>query len=128
MIFNGRYYIYIYCHLRYKNPHTPIFQTMKESKLQKKPWTQSLKNWLQQNLLSISVLILKLNNFIFKEIHYLQKLGCTMTTICTPNYSNIFMGRFERSSIYPCLQTFSNFFANLSRVVFYSGMDAKHNY
>ena len=32
-----------------------------------------------------------------------------MGTICTPNYANSFMEKFERNFIYPCLQRFSNF-------------------
>ena len=29
-----------------------------------------------------------------------------MRTICTPSYTNIFMGKVERNFIYPCLKTF----------------------
>ena len=32
-----------------------------------------------------------------------------MGTICAPNYSNIFMEKFERNFINPCLKIFSNF-------------------
>ena len=39
-----------------------------------------------------------------------QKLGCAMGTICAPNYANIFMGKFKRNFIYPCLQISSNFY------------------
>ena len=56
----------------------------------------------------IKFVLLALNNFIFNGIHYLQKLGCATETICAPNYANIFMGKFEISFMYPCLQTFSN--------------------
>ena len=42
-------------------------------------------------------LILTINNFVFKGIHYLQKTGCAMRTICAPNYANIFMGKFEKN-------------------------------
>ena len=45
--------------------------------------------------------ILTLNNFIFNGIHYVQKLGCVMGTICIPNYSNIFRGNFERNFMHP---------------------------
>ena len=59
-------------------------------------------------------LILTSNNFIFNIIHYHQKLGSAMGTICAPNYANI-----------PCLQTFSTFFiVDLSMLSFYSGMEA----
>ena len=73
-------------------------------------------------------LIFRLTNFIFNGIHYLQKLGCTMETICPPNYANIFTGKFERNFMHPCLQIFSNFIVNLSMISFYSGMEAKNNY
>ena len=46
-------------------------------------------------------LMFTLNNLIFNVIHYLQKLGCVMGTICTPNYANIFMRKSERNFIYP---------------------------
>ena len=35
-------------------------------------------------------LMFTLNNLIFNVIHYLQKLGCVMGTICTPNYANFY--------------------------------------
>ena len=54
-------------------------------------------------------LILQLKNFTFNGIHYLQKLRCAMGAVCIPNYENIFMGKFKRNFIYPCLQTFSIF-------------------
>ena len=41
-------------------------------------------------------LILKLNNFVFNGIHYLQK---SMKTIYAPNYANIFMGKFEKKHL-----------------------------
>ena len=51
-------------------------------------------------------LILTLNNFVFNGIHYLQKIGCAMGTICAPNCANIFMGK----NIYPYINLFSNFY------------------
>ena len=95
---------------------------MKVSKLQKKPRTQSLNKFIK-----FLFLVLTLFNFIFDGIHYLRKLGCAMGTICAPNYANIFMGKFERKFIYPCLQTFSNIFIiYFSNRSFYSGMEVKH--
>ena len=73
-------------------------------------------NSVPKNLIATKVvikflfLILKLNNFIFNGIHYLQNLGCAVGTICTPNHVNIFMGKFERNYMYPGLQTFSGFY------------------
>ena len=41
-------------------------------------------------------LILTLNDFIFNCPHYLQVMGCTMGTICTPAHANIFYGTIWR--------------------------------
>ena len=57
-----------------------------------------------------------MNNFIFNGIHYLQKLEYAMGIICAPNYINIFKGKFERNFIYPCLQTFSNFYCRFTDI------------
>lgn len=29
-----------------------------------------------------------------------KKTGCTMGTICVPNYANVFKGKFERANLY----------------------------
>ena len=52
-------------------------------------------------IIKFLLLILTLNNFVFNGIHDLQKIGCTMGTVCAPNYANIFMGQFEKTYIYP---------------------------
>ena len=44
---------------------------------------------------SFLLLTLKLNNFIFNGISFLQLIGCAMGTTCAPSYANIFMGKFE---------------------------------
>ena len=62
-----------------------------------------------KNIIKFMFLILTLNNFVFNEIHYLQKIGCIMGTKRAPNYAHIFMGRSEKSYIYPCINLFSNF-------------------
>ena len=49
-------------------------------------------------------LIFTLNNFIFSSINYLQIKGCTMGTICAPSCANIFMGKFEKTDIYPYIR------------------------
>ena len=49
-------------------------------------------------------LIFTLNNFIFSSINYLQIKGCTMETICAPSCANIFMGKFEKTDIYPYIR------------------------
>ena len=50
--------------------------------------------------IKLMFLILTLNNFIFNGIQYLQKIGRAMGTICAPNYTNMFMGKFEKTYIY----------------------------
>ena len=63
-------------------------------------------------------LILTLNNFIFNGLHYLQKIGCAMGTICAPTYANIFMGEFEKKFIYPCIKSFCNFYCRFIDDIF----------
>ena len=72
--------------------------------------------------------ILTLNNFIFNEIRYLQKLGCFMGIISGLNYANTFTEKFETktSNIY-VFKHFQIFIVDLS-ISFYSGMGATHNY
>ena len=41
-----------------------------------------------------------------------------MVTICTPNYHNIFIEKFERNFIYPYHQTFSNFYGQFIDDIF----------
>ena len=64
-------------------------------------------------------LTLTLNNFVFNGIHFLQKIGCVMGTICTPNYANIFMGKFEKTYIYPYINQFSNFYCRFINDIFF---------
>ena len=64
-------------------------------------------------------LILTLNNFVFNGIHYLQKIGCAMGTICAPNYANIFMEKFEKTYIYPYIYQFSNFYCRFINDIFF---------
>ena len=54
------------------------------------------------------VLILTLSNLIFNSKFYLQIKGCTMGTICTPTYANIFMSEFEEKYIYPLIKNKSS--------------------
>ena len=39
-----------------------------------------------------------LNNFVFNNVNYLQKMGKAMGTRAAPSYSNIFMGSLKISS------------------------------
>ena len=64
-------------------------------------------------------LILTLNNFVFNGIHYLQKIGCAMGTICAPNDTSIFMGKFEKTYIYPYTNQFSNFYSRCIHDIFF---------
>ena len=64
-------------------------------------------------------LILTLNNFVFNGIHYLQKIGCAMGTICASNYANIFMGKFEKTYIYLYINQFSNFYCRFINDIFF---------
>ena len=73
--------------------------------------------------LAFKGLILTLNNFVFSGIHYLQKIGCAMGTICAPNYANIFMGKFEKTYIYPYINQFSNFYCRFMMIYSLFGMD-----
>ena len=49
---------------------------------------------------TIFFLILTLTNFISNVFHYIQDMGCTMGTICVPNYANVFKEKFERTNLY----------------------------
>ena len=64
-------------------------------------------------------LILTLNNFVFNGIHYLQKIGCAMGTIYAPNYANIFMGKFEKTYIYPYINLISNCYCRFINDIFF---------
>ena len=64
-------------------------------------------------------LILTFNNFVFNGIHDLQNIGCAMETICAPNYANIFMGKFEKTYIYPYINQFSNFYCRFVDDIFF---------
>ncbi|CAN7943058.1 unnamed protein product, partial [Ixodes hexagonus] len=45
-------------------------------------------------------LILNYNNFVFHNTHYLQIQGAAMGSKMSPNYANIFMGKFEESFVW----------------------------
>ena len=47
-------------------------------------------------LVQLLTLVLKCNNFIFNDIHYLQVNGTAMGTKMAPSYANIFMGKLEK--------------------------------
>ena len=55
---------------------------------------------VKQKLKKSKPSILRLNNFVFNGINYLQKKGCTIGTKCAPSYANIFVGWFEEKFIF----------------------------
>ena len=63
-------------------------ETSKEASVPKKPITAKV-------VIKFLFQMLTLKNLIFNGIHYVQKLGCAMGAICTPNYTNIFIRKFE---------------------------------
>ena len=42
----------------------------------------------------------KLNNFTFRDLNYIQIKGTAMGTRATPNFANVYMGRFEDRFVY----------------------------
>ncbi|CAN7945344.1 unnamed protein product [Ixodes hexagonus] len=51
-------------------------------------------------ILRLLELILNYNNFVFYNTHYLQIQGAAMGSKMSPNYANIFMGKFEESFVW----------------------------
>ena len=45
-------------------------------------------------------LVLILNNFMFNNVNYIQKMGVAIGTRSAPSFSNIFMGEFEDKFVY----------------------------
>ena len=44
--------------------------------------------------------VLKLNNFTFQDLNYIQIKGTAMGTRAAPNFAKIYMGRFEDEFVY----------------------------
>ena len=63
---------------------------------------KSTLNFVSQKRIATKViirflfLISTLNNFVFNEIHSVQKIGCATGAICVPNYANCLMGTSEK--------------------------------
>ncbi|CAN7978809.1 unnamed protein product, partial [Ixodes persulcatus] len=51
-------------------------------------------------ILRLLELILDCNNFMFDDEHYLQIQGAAMGSRMSPNYANIFMGKFEETFVW----------------------------
>ncbi|XP_053376905.1 uncharacterized protein LOC123530291 [Mercenaria mercenaria] len=63
----------------------------------KEVWNnRSVKIPPTEMLVELLTLVLKCNNFVFNDKHYLQIQGTAMGTKMAPSYANIFMGRLER--------------------------------
>ena len=53
--------------------------------------------------------VLKLNNFTFRDLNYIQIKGTAMGTRAAPNFANVYMGRFEDRFVYQanwCMSTY----------------------
>ena len=61
---------------------------------------RSVKNTPSFAIALLMKLVLILNNFVFNGVNYLQKMGVAMGTRSAPNFSNVFMGYFEKRFVY----------------------------
>ena len=59
------------------------------------------------------LLILTFNDFIFNEFHDLQKMGCTMVTICAPNYATEFERTYKQTHVKPFVKFYYQFIDDL---------------
>ena len=62
-------------------------------------WALNSLNKNPTKILNRFFFILTWNSFFFNGMHYLQKIGCAMATICAANYDNVFMRKFQRTSL-----------------------------
>ena len=53
---------------------------------------------------------MRLSDFVFNGINYIQKKCCAVGTKCAPSYANIFMDLFEEKFIFPILKKLSNLY------------------
>jgi hypothetical protein len=62
----------------------------------KEAWdSRIIKNPPTETLIELLVLILKCNNFVFCDKHFLQVQGTVMGTKMAQSYANVFMGKLE---------------------------------
>ena len=61
---------------------------------------RSVKNTPSFAIALLMKLVLILNNIVFNGVNYLQKMGVAMGTKSAPNFSNVFMGYFEKRFVY----------------------------
>ena len=61
-------------------------------------------------LIKMLEFILKNNNFMFNNAHYVQQQGTAMGSRCAPNYANIFMDALERELLDTSVLTPEHFF------------------
>ena len=53
-----------------------------------------------QTIMLLLEKVLKLNNFTFQDLNYIQIKGTAMGTRAAPNFAKIYMGRFEDEFVY----------------------------
>ena len=53
-----------------------------------------------QTIMLLLEKVLKLNNFTFHDLNYIQIKGTAMGTRAAPNFAKIYMGRFEDEFVY----------------------------
>ena len=82
-------------------PHDEGLQAVREALgLSNDEHTDRFENTaLGQDIVHLTELVLKNNNFEFDDKHYVQKLGTAIGTRMAPSYANIFMDRLERQLI-----------------------------
>ena len=51
---------------------------------------------LKNDIVDLTEIVLKNNNFVFDGKHFIQKLGTVIGTQMAPSYANIFMEKLER--------------------------------
>lgn len=57
-----------------------------------KPSAKTLTSLLEE--------VLRLTNFTFNDEHFIQIKGTAMGTRVAPNFTNVYMGRFEENFVY----------------------------
>ena len=82
-------------------PHDEGLQAVKEALV---AWDSNLDERkklgdLKNDIVDLTEIVLKNNNFVFDGKHFIQKLGTAIGTRMAPSYANIFMDKLERQFI-----------------------------
>ena len=82
-------------------PHDEGLQAVKEALV---AWDSNLDERkklgdLKNDIVDLTEIVLKNNNFVFDGKHFIQKLGTAIGTRMAPSYANIFMDKLERQLI-----------------------------